>query len=292
MTASKLASVDWRFHDEALRIAVRLWGDAPGRPAVACVHGLSRNARDFDELAQALAPSFRVAAIDMPGRGDSSWLRDPSGYTQDQYLAIALHVLDALALGPVHWVGTSMGGLLGLRLASAHPQRVRSLVLNDVGAELDGAELARLRTAALEETSFADPEEAQAYLRRRHAAFGIASEERWRSFTEASIERHGDRWRPRFDPRAVPRSQAPARVDLWPQYLSLHCPVLVLRGAHSLLLDRATCDRMAHTGPQAQWIDIAGAGHAPDLAGPERVEPVVQFIAAAQEASAHAREST
>lgn len=271
-----------QFNGEALSIALRLWGDEPGRPAVVCVHGLSRNARDFDELASALAGRFRIASIDMPGRGDSSWLIDPAGYTQDHYLAVAIHVMDTFDLGPAHWVGTSMGGLLGLRLAANHPQRIRSLTLNDVGAELAGDELARLRDEAGEMRTFGDPEEAQTYFRHRYAAFGIHSAERWRSFTQDSIERIGDAWRTRFDPRAVPRAQPSARVQLWDQYLTLRCPVLVLRGEHSALLDRETCDRMARSGPRAHCVEITGAGHAPDLSGPERLAPIVQFIAAAQ----------
>lgn len=287
MAPSRLTFVEWTFQEQPGRIAVRLWGaHAPDRPAVVCVHGLSRNARDFDELAQALSARFRVACIDMPGRGDSTWLADPAGYTQDHYARIARHVIDALHLGAVHWVGTSMGGLLGLRMAASRPDRVRSLVLNDVGAELHGSELAQLRAAAGEDVTFADPREALGHFRERYAAFGITTEERWQSLTATSIEPAGERWRPRFDPRAVPQGQPPAQVLLWDQYLALRCPVLVLRGAESQLLDRATCMLMARTGPRTEWIEIPGAGHAPDLTGAARVGPIVDFIVAAEDARA------
>jgi pimeloyl-ACP methyl ester carboxylesterase len=277
---SRLLRLPWQCHGAVSPVAVRLWGeDDPAAPAVVCVHGLSRNARDFDELAAALAPRFRVACIDMPGRGDSAWLEDASRYGSDTYLDVARFVIDSLGLGAVHWVGTSMGGLLGMRIAAQFPSRVRSLVMNDVGAELDGEELGRQRRSAGESVLLTDMAEADAYLRHRYAAFGIRSEKRWRDFVTTSVEAvPGGRLRLRFDTRAVPASPAAGSVSLWDQYLSLACPVLVLRGSLSKLLTAETCERMARSGLRAAWIEIPGAGHAPDLSGEERIAPVLEFM--------------
>jgi pimeloyl-ACP methyl ester carboxylesterase len=265
---------------EEIEVAAHLWAAAgPAAPAVVCVHGLSRNARDFDCLAHALAPRFRVACIDMPGRGDSGWFQDSALYAWDTYVRVACAVIDSLGLGAVHWVGTSMGGRIGLRLASSEPQRVRSLVLNDVGAELDGSDLVAQRGRAAALPTFATQAEALAWCRTRFAEFGIRTEARWQHLARTSFEPDGHgRWRARFDPKAVSPNPPPAVVSLWEQYDAVRCPVLVLRGAQSRLLSADTCRRMTERGPRASWIEIPGTGHAPDLEGDDRIGPVARFI--------------
>jgi len=259
------------------RVACHVLGQA-GRPAVLCVHGLSRNAHDFDALAQRLAPRFRVVSVDMPGRGDSEWLQDPTHYRETTYLGDLRRVMDALELEPVRWVGTSMGGLLGMKMAAADPARVAALVLNDIGAELDGPELARLRQQSSEPVTFASRDEAETWFRSRYAAFGIQDAERWRQFTDTGIEPAPDGGlRPRFDARAASLLPVPPRVDLWATYEAIRCPVYLLRGADSVLLGRATCEAMARRGPRAQWMEVPDAGHAPDLQG-VLVEAVASFI--------------
>jgi pimeloyl-ACP methyl ester carboxylesterase len=172
-----------------------------------------------------------------------------------------------------------MGGLLGMCIAAQFPKRVRSLVLNDVGPELVGEELDRQRHSASESVLLADMDEANAYLRRRYAAFGIRTEERWQQFVSTSVEPAADgRLRLRFDTRAVPTSPSPGNVSLWDQYLALRCPVLVLRGSLSRLITAQTCVRMAQSGPHASWIEIPGAGHAPDLSGVDRTAPILEFL--------------
>lgn len=260
------------------RVAVRRWG-TPGASAVVCVHGLSRNATDFDELAMALGTAFDVVAIDMPGRGASPKLADPARYAQPAYAAIARHVIDTLALGPAHWVGTSMGGLLGMRIASEDGQQVRSLVLNDIGAELDGAELARLRDAAAENVNFEDIRSAERYFRLRYDAFGPLSDARWHHLARHGVWQRADgRLEPAFDHRAVDRAPLPPRVMLWDTWDRVRCPALILRGEQSRLIARETCERMVVGRPGSRWLEVPLAGHAPDLHGLDRIEPVVQFI--------------
>jgi pimeloyl-ACP methyl ester carboxylesterase len=261
-------------------VACQAWGPA-NAPAVLCVHGLTRNARDFEPLAMRLAPGLRVIAADLPGRGASPRLETAALYGDDTYLADLRRVMDQLNTGPVRWIGTSLGARLGMKMAAAHPERVAALVLNDMGAELDGADLDRLRREAATEASFAGLDEAERWMRRRYAAFGRLSDARWREFTEASVERAPDgRLRPCFDVRAVPKAALPARVDQWALYNAIRCPVFVLRGAESALLSRATCEAMARTGPRAQWIEVPGAGHAPDLSGELLTAAIEKFLEA------------
>jgi pimeloyl-ACP methyl ester carboxylesterase len=246
---------------------------------VLCVHGLTRNARDFAPLAERLAPRFRVIAVDLPGRGLSARLEDAALYADDTYLADLRCVMDALASGPVRWIGTSLGGRLGMKMAAAHPERIAALVLNDMGAELDGADLERLRRDAATDASFADLPEAERWMRTRYAAFGRLGDARWRAFTEASVERApGGRLRPCFDTRAVPAAKLPPRVDQWALYRAIRCPVLVLRGAESALLSRATCEAMATSGPRARWIEVPDAGHAPDLGDAALISSIAHYL--------------
>jgi pimeloyl-ACP methyl ester carboxylesterase len=261
------------------RVACHVWKGSGDR-TVLCVHGLSRNAHDFYALARRLAGEFRVVCVDMPGRGDSDWLEDAALYGDATYLPDLRRVMDALELGAVRWVGTSMGGLLGMKMAAADPQRIAALVLNDIGAELEGAELARLRRDAAAEADFASLDEAEAWFRQRYAAFGIRSDARWRDFTATGVERTASgRLRPRFDARAAPTGAPPPRVDLWATWDAIHCQALVLRGGQSALLSRATCKAMSKRGPRAAWIEVAGAGHAPDIDGP-LLEQVASFLGA------------
>jgi pimeloyl-ACP methyl ester carboxylesterase len=268
------------------RVTCHLWGwqrDAAVAPAVLCVHGLSRNARDFDAIAERLAASFCVACVDMPGRGGSDRLDDPALYSEQNYLADLKCVMAGLGLRSARWIGTSMGGLLGMKMAAVDPARVAALVLNDVGAVLDGAELSRLRRNSTDQVSFDNLEQAEAWCRVRYAEFGHLSAARWRSFAETSVERSADgRLRPCFDARAVSSAPVPPKVDLWNTYKAVRCPTLVIRGAKSALLSRATCEAMATCGPRARWIEVPDAGHAPDLSLAELNEEIFRFIEASR----------
>ncbi len=264
-------------------LACHLWGPESA-PAVLCVHGLTRNARDFDPLVTRLAGRFRIVAVDLPGRGASEPLTDPALYGDDTYLADLRRAIDAFAPGPLRWVGTSLGGRLGMKMAAAEPGRVAGLVLNDIGAEVDGADLARLRGDAEAAASFTDLAEAEAWMRRRYAAFGPLTDARWREFAAHSVAHGADgRLSPCFDARAVPKAPPAGRVDYWDLYRAIRCPVLVLRGAESKLLSRAACEAMAAAGeaghgPRTRWLEVPGAGHAPDLGLPGLAEAVADFL--------------
>ena len=266
------------------RMAYWEWGPAQGAQAVVCVHGLTRCARDFDALAGALAERYRVVCPDVVGRGDSDWLPDPMLYALPQYVADMVTLVARLDVEGVQWVGTSMGGLIGMALAAQPGTPVRKLVLNDVGPVIAKAALGRIATYVGGAPTFPGFEAAQAYVRAVSAPFGPHSEAQWRFLAEVVLRRNADgSYRLHYDPAiAEPvRAQRPeADLELWPLYDAVRCPTLALRGA---LSDRAASDTwqaMAARGPQAQLAEIPGVGHAPTLLQPEQIALVRDFLLA------------
>ena len=262
-------------------MAYREWGDANAARVVICVHGLTRNGRDFDALAGALAVAgCRVVCPDVVGRGDSGWLADPAGYGMPQYLADMTVLLARLEVEAVDWVGTSMGGLIGMMMASqpGNPQSgapLRRLVLNDVGPFLPKAALERIAGYVGRDPRFADLAAAEAYVRDVHSGFGALADREWRHLAETNVvaaEPEGEDQadgvlRLRYDPGigAGFRARPVEDVDLWAAWDRITVPSLVLRGADSGLLLPETAAEMGRRGPRAELAEIAGCGHAPAL---------------------------
>ncbi|WP_193371213.1 alpha/beta fold hydrolase [Pelagibius marinus] len=265
------------FHELAYRES------GPDHPVpVLCLHGLARNARDFDTLAADLAAAGRrVVCADVVGRGDSGWLRDPLDYGYPQYLADTAALIARLGSRQVDIVGTSMGGLIGMMLAAQPDNPIRRLVVNDVGPFIPKAALARILDYFGEDPRFAGLAEAEAYHRRIYRSFGDLSDAQWRHLTETSLRRDGDQWRLHYDPRiAEPmRAVEMADVDLWPLWDAVSCPVLVLRGAESDLLLPQTAAEMKERGPRAELIEFPGCGHAPALLDPAQIAPLRDWLA-------------
>ncbi|GAB4368330.1 MAG: alpha/beta hydrolase [Kiloniellaceae bacterium] len=264
------------------RMAYREWPADDAVPVV-CLHGLARNAHDFDSLAAALAgDGRRVVAADVVGRGASSWLRDPLDYGYPQYLADTASLIARLGSARVDIVGTSMGGLIGMMLAAQPDSPVRRLVMNDVGPFIPKAALARILGYVGKDPLFADFAAAEAYFRRTYSGFGALSDAQWRHLTETSLRRDGDGWRLHYDPRiAEPLRKAElADVDLWALWDAVACPVLVLRGAESDLLLAPTAAEMRRRGPRAEVIEVPGCGHAPALLDAAQIDPLRAWLAA------------
>jgi pimeloyl-ACP methyl ester carboxylesterase len=255
----------------------------PDHPVpVVCLHGLGRNARDFDALAAVLAAAGRrVVCADVVGRGESDWLRDPVDYGYPQYLADTAALIARLGSRQVDIVGTSMGGLIGMMLAAQPDTPLRRLVINDVGPFIPKAALERILDYFGKDPRFADLEEAEAYHRRVYAGFGDLTDPQWRHITETSVRRDGNAWRLHYDPRiAEPMRQAEiADVDLWALWDGIACPTLVLRGADSDLLLPETAAEMKRRGPRAEVIEFPGCGHAPALMEPAQTAPVCDWLA-------------
>ncbi|HUJ88519.1 MAG TPA: alpha/beta hydrolase [Burkholderiales bacterium] len=264
------------------RIAYLEWGDPGNKRVLVCVHGLTRCARDFDALAGALAEHYRVICPDMAGRGDSDWLADPMLYVLPQYVADVVTLIARLDVESVHWVGTSMGGLIGMALAAQRDTPVAKLVLNDAGPVVTRVSLERIATYVGLAPTFADFKAAEQYVRAVSAPFGPHSDAEWRFLTEVVLRRYADGgYRMHYDPRLGEpfRAQMPDKdLELWPLYEAVRCPTLVLRGALSDLLTRETCDRMAARGPKAKVVEIPGVGHAPTLLHADQIALVRDFL--------------
>jgi len=266
------------------RIAYLEWGDARNPDVLVCVHGLTRCARDFDDLARSLASRYRVVCPDIAGRGDSDWIADPMLYGMPQYVADMITLIARLDVPAVHWVGTSMGGLIGMALAAQKGTPIEKLVINDAGPVIAKAALERIGTYVGQAPTFGSLEQAEQYVRAVSAPFGPHSDAQWRFLAEVVVRRNEDgSYRVHYDPAiAEPfRRQMPeGDLEMWPLWDAVRCPTLVLRGEFSDLLSRETCREMAARGPKAQVAEIPGIGHAPTLMFEEQIALVRDFLLA------------
>jgi len=275
------------------RMAYWEW-NATGNPAhphvVLCVHGLTRQGRDFDVLARALCHRARVICPDVAGRGHSDWLADPMHYQIPQYAAdmavLLAHVQQHSPWHTLDWVGTSMGGLIGMLLCVQHP--VRRLVLNDIGPTLEWDGLARIGQYVGDSSHFATLEQAADALRRSSPGFGPHTRQEWLALSRPML-------RPapqggftlHYDPAIAVALQHMTQADvhaagehMWQLYECITAQVLVLRGAQSDVLSPATAQRMQCTSPGARVVEFANVGHAPTLIAPDQVQAVVTFLQA------------
>jgi pimeloyl-ACP methyl ester carboxylesterase len=262
------------------RVVYYEWGDAANPRVVICVHGVGRNGRDFDVLGQALAPTHRVLAVDMPGRGNSDWLADPNDYVFSTYLTTLTALISRSGAVDMDWVGTSMGGLLGIVAAAQPKTPVRRLVVNDVGPQVEAAALARIGGYFGQDPTFATFAEIEAYIREISAPFGPLTDEQWEYLTRTNVRERADgRWGLAYDPGiAVPFRKSPAPPDLWPIWDAIACPTLVLHGEQSDLLSPGVARQMATRGPKPRIIEFDGVGHAPMLLSEDQYGPVVDFL--------------
>ncbi|MEY4506124.1 MAG: hypothetical protein RL297_702 [Pseudomonadota bacterium] len=283
----------------ARQVASWVWPcDNPNsRHWVVCVHGLTRQARDFDVLAQALRPHARVIGIDVAGRGHSDWLEDASAYHVGTYVADIAQLLMRWRMAQpealIDWVGTSMGGLIGMALAAQPAFAPRRLVLNDVGPVLEWTSLKRIADYVGKNPSFDSEAQAVAYLASISASFGPHTPEQWLALSRPMLRQRDGRWWLHYDPQiawpfermAQAASEAEARqaisageAAMWAMYDAIACPTLLLRGADSDLLSRATAQAMGQRGPRARCVEFAGVGHAPTLVAPNQVQAVTGFL--------------
>lgn len=267
------------------RMAYVEWGDPANPRVLFCVHGLTRCSRDFDDLARAMSDHYRVVCPDVAGRGQSDWLPDPALYSLPQYGADMLTLIALLQPAELHWVGTSMGGLIGMGIAAQPNNPICKLVLNDVGPVITAVSLQRIGQYLGNAPRFASYAEAEAYIRAVSASFGRLDDAQWQHLTTHVIQRAADGcFVFRYDPAIAQSFQQALLVsggqdiDLWPLYDQIACPTLLLRGASSDLLTHDTAMAMAQRGPQAQLVEIQGVGHAPVLMDAEQIGIVRSFL--------------
>ena len=267
------------------RMAYWEWGDPANERVLVCVHGLTRQGRDFDTFARAMEREYRVVCPDVVGRGESDRLTDPAGYQVPAYVADMVTLIARLDVRSVHWVGTSMGGLIGLVLAGLAESPIARLVLNDVGPTIDAAGVARIASYVGQPLTWPSEEAAADYLLTISKGFGAHTREQWLALTRPMLRREGDAFHLHYDPaialalRAItPSAAAAGEAALWAAYDAVRCPMLILRGADSDLLSRATADEMRSRGPKARVHEIIGVGHAPTLVAPEQIAVVREFL--------------
>lgn len=275
------------------RMAYWQWGAAEAAHTIVCAHGLSRQGRDFDVLAQALlarSPQpLRVVCPDVAGRGQSDWLKDPQGYQLPSYAADMLALLAHLKPATLDWLGTSMGGLIGMAIC-AHAQTVgatvRRLVLNDVGPSIQWEALARIGTYLGRAQTFDTLQQAADAMWVISQSFGPHTPAQWLELSRHMVKSTPDgRVVLHYDPAiAVPfgavtqEIAAQGEAQLWQLYDSLTAQTLLLRGANSDLLSTATAQAMTQRGPKARLVEFAGVGHAPTLIAPDQVDAVASFL--------------
>lgn len=269
------------------RLAYVAWGDPAAARLAVCVHGLSRQGRDFDKLAATLADrGWLVVCPDLPGRGRSDWLDDPEDYNLPQYVMDMTVLLAAFGDRPVDWIGTSLGGLIGMIVAGQKRSPVRRLVINDIGPFLPWQALHRLATSVRNTPQeFPDFDAAVSNYRQRLAPFGNLSDAQWRHIARHSLRpiEHGA-WRRLADPEitAAFRPGWFFNLSLWTYWDLITCPTFVLRGADSDLLLPGTAAEMSRRGPRAEIAVIPGCGHAPALLCADQIGIVMGWLSKAQ----------
>lgn len=280
--------------DGFLRLAYAEWGPTKAETTVVCVHGVSRNGRDFDVLAADLAErGARVVCPDLPGRGRSDWLSSATHYTDRAYTRALATLIARLDVAQVDWIGTSLGGHIGMLMAAEPRSPIRRLVLNDFGARVSAASLRRIGTYLRRDWKFGSVHEAEAHLREIHAPFGALSDAQWQHLAEHSTAAHDTgRLRFRYDPGIAMRFAVPPMFDvvLWPLWEAVGCEVLILRGESSDLLSAATVHEMQRRGAAARAgrvraLEVAGCGHAPSLMDPAQIAVVRDFLLPAKAAA-------
>ncbi len=250
------------------RVVYSDFGDPENPRVLICVHGLTRNGRDFDTLAEALCDHYRVICPDVPGRGRSDWLSVKQDYGYPLYCADMAALIAHLDVEAVHWVGTSMGGLIGMLLAAQPGTPIKRLVMNDVGPLIPKEALQRIVSYVGDDPEFDSMTGVEAYIREIYSPFGPLTDAQWRNLVECSARVIADgEYGLNYDPGiSEPLRMMPAEdVDLWPMWDKVRCPVLLIRGETSDVLLSETATEMQRRGPKIEFIELKGMGHAPTL---------------------------
>jgi esterase len=253
-----------------------------GAPWVVCVHGLTANAHNFDALAAILAAKYHVISVDVRGRGDSQW-GPPTEYLPQNYVTDLARMLEELGVARASLIGTSMGGIISMMYAGGWPERVERLVINDIGPEIDPAGLARIASYVGEAPErFKDIGEVVKYYKENYPALAkladsvVAEQVKWsvKPGTDGALA-----WK--MDPnvrRPLRGGTAQQRLDLWVPYARIACPILIVRGADSDILDRATASRMCKVLKRATTVEVPGVGHAPSLIEADALGAIKEFF--------------
>lgn len=263
------------------RVVYYEWGNPDNDRVLLCVHGMTRNGRDFDYFAKALMDDYRVICPDMPGRGKSDWFDIEEDYDYPVYCTDMAALIAHLQANTLDWVGTSMGGMLGIILASMPNTPIRKLVLNDVGPFISKAALKRIAEFVGADPHFDSLDEFERYVREINAPFGNLTDEQWKHAARFySRPVAGGKFAPNYDPNiSWPLKKDPLEdVDLFPIYRAVRCPTLLLRGAESDVLLPETAREMQNCGPEATLVEFEGIGHVPALMSEDQIGVVKDWL--------------
>jgi pimeloyl-ACP methyl ester carboxylesterase len=290
MSEARIKSVQCSSPAGLHRMAYKEWGDPANPRVLVCVHGVTRVSDDFDHLAGALCDHYRVVAPDVAGRGRSEPLREARLYDIEQYVSDMVTLIARVTAnsddGKVDWFGTSMGGLIGMKLASFNGTPIRKLVLNDIGPVLDPTALARIGDYIGRDLRFATFEEGAAFVRAVSTSFGPHSDEEWHKLASDVLRQAPDgSWVRHYDLalaepfKAITPEVAKAEEGgLWAAFDAIRCPTLLVRGEHSDLLSHDTALQMSARGPRPQLVEIAGVGHAPTFMHDDQIAIARKFL--------------
>lgn len=268
------------------------WGEDSAKTAVICVHGLTRNKSDFQFLAEDLGAHFRVAALDVAGRGQSDHLMNAEHYSYAQYIKDAANLINRLKAEEIYWIGTSMGGLIGMILASLPNTPIKKLILNDIGPYIPKEAINRIKNYASKKLVFNTHEEGAKTLRQLYAPFGKLTEDQWRHVIDYTLvkEKEGV-YTIAYDPNATyaivednPHSDVPTEEDekgnvvFWKYWDKISCPTLVINGENSDILTPEIIKLMRSRGPKFDYYVVKEAGHAPSLMEPTQRQTVVKWL--------------
>ena len=262
------------------RIGYAEWGHRDA-PVLLCVHGLSRNGRDFDRIAERLCDRYRVVCPDMLGRGASARAVDPQLYTVPQYVADCVTLIARLDVEQLTWLGTSMGGVIGMVMASMPGNAISRLILNDIGPVIGATGLARIGAYVGNDPSYASFEEGEQAMRGMMGEFGPHTDEQFRYLSRHYLVPKGDRWSFHYDPNiGVPFREAMKQppASMWPVYDAIRCRTYVIRGGTSDILEAEVAQEMTRRGPRATLAEIPGVGHTPTFIADDQIEVVERFL--------------
>ena len=286
MLTARLRTVQWLSPTGLKQLGYREWGDEDNPRVLLCVHGLTRVSEDFDTLAQALSGTHRVIAADMPGRGRSDWLEQGALYAVPTYVSACVALVARANAEHLDWLGTSMGGLIGMAYASMPGCPIKTLMLNDVGPSLDLAALQRIGQYVGKSPVFLDKASARAAIRSISTPFGPHSEAQWNQLCDSVLVQRDGGWITHYDPKISEAFQtitaetvAASEAMLWAAWDTITAKTLVIRGEHSDLLSKATCQAMQSRGPKAECVEIPGVGHAPTFMQDDQIDIIRRFLA-------------
>ena len=290
MTAERIKSVQCLSPAGLHRMAYKEWGDPDNQKVLVCVHGVTRVGDDFDSLAAALSDHYRVVCPDVVGRGRSGRLRNPMLYQIPQYVADMVTLVARVTAnsdgGTVDWFGTSMGGLIGMGLASLPDTPIARLVLNDIGPILDPVALKRIGDYIAQDLRFKSFDEGAKFVREVSASFGAHTDEQWHKLA-ADVLRQNDagEWVRHYDMGlaeplrgSTPEKAKADEAALWAAYDAIRCPTLLVRGAQSDLLSHETALQMLTRGPKPQLVEIPDTGHAPTFINADQIAIARKFL--------------